>query len=459
MKLNIQQFNRKEHAAIIIMTAASSSTPEAMSVLAVQKLWYNIRPNTAIGIFLILSTQMVGYGVAGILRSTLVYPSKMFYPANLPTASLIENLHKDRKTTQKRMKVFWIAFIILFCWQGENILSFSRKKAYGTTAFPQYIAPVLAGVSIFCLTHQHSLLVTHIFGGSMANEGLGLLSFSFDWTMIAGGGNPMYMPFQTLMNSLAGYTISIGLYVGLYYSDHWRARSFPFLSPQMFSETSTAQKYESYNQTAILNQNFRVDPLKLSKYGLPYLTSSHAFGMSVRNIGIMASIGHMALWHWDDIKTAFQLFSWDRLKKIGNAKTINWKFWQHRGHKLTHEEADDICPHYGLMQAYEEVPSSWFGVVWLISAAVGLICSTMAGSTLPWWAFFLALVISAFCLPFFGALTAMFGFQLMVQPLIQMIGAYILPGLPVANMCKFPVHLLMAFVRLTLYRFQHVRIQ
>jgi hypothetical protein len=180
-----------------------------------------------------------------------------------------------------------------------------------------------------------------------------------------------------------------------------------------------------------------VDAAKLDQSGLPYLTSSHAFGMIVRNIGIMASVGHMVLWHWDDIKTAFQLLSWDSLKKLGNPKSINWKFWQHRGLKLTQEEADEICPHYGLMQAYDEVPSSWFALVWVISAALGLISSTMAGSTLPWWSFFLALVISAACLPFFGALTAMFGFQLNVEPLIQMIGAYLLPGMPVANMCKY----------------------
>jgi hypothetical protein len=226
--------------------------------------------------------------------------------------------------------------------------------------------------------------------------------------------------------------------MGLYYSDHWKARSFPFLSPQMFSEQSSSAKYVSYNQTAILDKHFRVDTEMLNQYGLPYLTSSHAFGMSVRNIGIMASIGHMALWHWDDIKTAFQILSWDSLKKLGKPKSINWKFWQHRGLKLTQEEADEIDPHYGVMQAYQEVPSSWFAIVWVISATLGLICSTTAGSTLPWWAFFLALAISAACLPFFGALTAMFGFQLMVQPLIQMIGAYILPGLPVANMCKYP---------------------
>ena len=106
------------------MVAAAASTPEAMTVLAVQKLWYNINPSPIVGVFLILSTQMIGYGVAGLLRRTLVYPSKMLYPTNLPTASLLESLHRDRATTKKRMKVFYYGFAVLFIWQ----------------AFPQYIS-------------------------------------------------------------------------------------------------------------------------------------------------------------------------------------------------------------------------------------------------------------------------------------------------------------------------------
>jgi hypothetical protein len=152
------------------MVAAAASTPEAMSVLAVQKLYYNINPHPAVGIFLILSTQMLGYGLAGILRRTLVYPSDMLYPTNLPTASLLESLHKDRKTVKKKLRIFYYGFIVLFLWQ----------------AFPQYIMPLLAGLSVFCLTMQNSTMVTHLFGGTMANEGLGFLSMSFDWTMVCG---------------------------------------------------------------------------------------------------------------------------------------------------------------------------------------------------------------------------------------------------------------------------------
>jgi hypothetical protein len=273
----------------------------------------------------------------------------------------------------------------------------------------------------------------------MANEGLGILSFSFDWTMITAGGNPLWLPFQTLLNCLIGYVISIGLYIGLFYSNHWNARNFPFLSPMMFSEHSTSSRYLIYNQTAILTKDFKIDHDQVKTYGLPCLSSSSALSMIVRNIGITATISHMTIWHWDDIKTAFQIFNFGSLKKLRNPREINFKFWQSEGPKLTDEEADEICPHYRLMQAYKEVPSYYFVVVLLISAAVGFIASRLAGSTLPWWAYFLALAFAAVCLPFFAALTAMFGFQLFVQPLIQMIGAYLLPGLPVANMCKYSI--------------------
>jgi hypothetical protein len=127
--LTVIQFNKKEHSAICIMCGASAATPEAMMVLAVQKLYYNINPSKVVGIFLILSTQILGYGIAGLLRHTLVYPVKMIFPINLPIASIMETLHRDSSTiVKKKMRIFYIAFSILFVWQ----------------AFPQYISKLSA---------------------------------------------------------------------------------------------------------------------------------------------------------------------------------------------------------------------------------------------------------------------------------------------------------------------------
>jgi hypothetical protein len=61
------------------MSTSAAHAPLAVEVLAVTKLYYNKNPNLAVGIVLILASQFLGYGVAGLLRKTLVYPTKMLY--------------------------------------------------------------------------------------------------------------------------------------------------------------------------------------------------------------------------------------------------------------------------------------------------------------------------------------------------------------------------------------------
>lgn len=71
------------------------------------------------------------------------------------------------------MKLFWIAFAGMFAYE----------------VLPAYMFPLLNGVNIFCLASQHASPkivdgFTNLFGGADGNEGLGLLSLSFDWQYI-----------------------------------------------------------------------------------------------------------------------------------------------------------------------------------------------------------------------------------------------------------------------------------
>lgn len=104
--LNPHPFNSKEHLAIIIMSSSASSAALATEVLAAQKLYYNVVPNSAVAILLLFSSQLLGYGMAGVLRKSLVYPTKMLWPSVLPLSSLIETLHRERKEMRKRFKFF-----------------------------------------------------------------------------------------------------------------------------------------------------------------------------------------------------------------------------------------------------------------------------------------------------------------------------------------------------------------
>lgn len=226
--------------------------------------------------------------------------------------------------------------------------------------------------------------------------------------------------------------MGLAIYMLLYYQNAFDAQRFPFMSTTLFSEKSNHTKYQQYNQTLILNDKYQVDDEKLAIYGLPRLTASHAFGMTAVNVAITATITHMIVWHWDDIKSALDILK--PFLKIFKPKQWDLKVWKHKPTEMTYEEAEAIDPHYALMQSYNDVPGWWFGSIWIFSAVVGLLMSRIAGSTLEIWAFLLAITISAVATTFYAPLTAMFGFYLNVQPLIQMIGAYVLPGRPLANL-------------------------
>jgi hypothetical protein len=60
---------------------------------------------------------VIGYGMAGMMRRTLLWPTKMLYPENLPISTVLETLHRDKAGNRKRMKVFWIIFTTLLVWE------------------------------------------------------------------------------------------------------------------------------------------------------------------------------------------------------------------------------------------------------------------------------------------------------------------------------------------------------
>lgn len=170
------------------MASAAATAAVATEILAAQKLYYNMDPPPAAAVFLVIAAQLLGYGLAGLLRDTLMHPTKMLWPINLPVNTLLKTLHSDERETKQRLKLFYIVFVALFVWE----------------VFPEYIFTVLTEVSVFCLAKQNSLVFTNLFGGYQGNERLGLFSVSFDWHYIAAFGSPLWYPLQTLTNACIG---------------------------------------------------------------------------------------------------------------------------------------------------------------------------------------------------------------------------------------------------------------
>ncbi|CAE6519790.1 unnamed protein product [Rhizoctonia solani] len=257
--VNPGPFGLKEHvvATLIATTAAYGAT--AVNIFAVQRLFYNAEVNGTTAVLATFSTACFGYGLVGLLRPLTVYPSEMVYWGNLPTVTTFQALHWDKTATSKRLQLFWSAF------GGMAIYEI----------LPAYIFPLLNGFSVFCLASQKAStrvrkVFTNVFGGASGNEGLGILSLSFDWQYI--GSTYMSLPLIQQGNSWVGYGICYIAILAIYYSNTWDAKSFPMLSTSIFGTDG-----KRYNQTAVFGPTFTLNHTALEEYGLPHLTGSNAW--------------------------------------------------------------------------------------------------------------------------------------------------------------------------------------
>ncbi|TPX75856.1 hypothetical protein CcCBS67573_g02877 [Chytriomyces confervae] len=391
--LNPGPFTKKELALIVICASTGAKGVASTLIIGAKDLYFNQKYSYFDAIILVLTTQFIGYGAVGLFRTILVYPRRAFYPTALSGVSLFETLFAA-DLNDKAFKLFWMATAGLFFW----------------TFLPQYIAPTLIGISVFCLSNQNSPLFTQLFGGVNNNEGLGIGSISLDWNNI--GDDGLVFPWVTQVNQMAGMIGCVTVIPILYYSDVWKAKSFPFMAQGLYQANG-----KKYNQTRILS-NDALDEAKYAAYGQPYYSTSWAFNTMMQNMSVTAGIVHVALWHGKDIIAGVKaVFA----KKADGIQTIQ------------EGELAEVDDSYHLTSVHPEVPLWWYGALMIVSLGLGFyIC--VKDDSLPWWAFLLTVFIALIFIIVSGLLAAFTGFSPPFKTFLQLIGGFLLPGRPIANM-------------------------
>ncbi|KAG6917369.1 hypothetical protein DXG01_002834 [Tephrocybe rancida] len=387
--VNPGPFNLKEHVAVTIFASTAAESALAISIFAADDLYYAIQPNVGVGIFTLIGSQLMGYGLGGIMRSFLVYPTYIVFPNLLPTVQLFDALHRGKKIMlqKKRVKFFWLVFIGIFVWEW----------------FPEYIAPTLTGISIFCLANRNSAWFTRIFGGAAGNEGLGAFSICLDWNYVGSGGGSLgalFTPLSTQLSLYCGTAICMIAFCACWAQNTWNGQSFPFLSQSLYNENGTR-----YNQLDILDENFRLDHAKLAVVGLPWFASSQVLTKIGANLAIGATITHVAVWYGKEIIDVIRKF----------------------------RAGENYDPHLAKMKVYPEVPMWWYILTFVGSFAMAMATMYTGHSGLPWWGLIVGLIISSIFLPFVITVYAITGRSL-IPSLVQMLGAAMIPGNPQANM-------------------------
>lgn len=140
-------------------------------------------------------------------------------------------------------------------------------------------------------------------------------------------------------------------------------------------------------------------------YSPVYITATLAISYGLGFASFTALFVHSFLWYRRDIVRRF---------------------------RRTFKDERDI--HSRLMRAYPEVPHLWYGALGLISFIFIIIAIEIVPTELPIWGACLATLLSfTFALPI-GILIGISNQNMTLEVFVEMIGGYLWPGKPVANM-------------------------
>ncbi|KAG9294530.1 hypothetical protein G9A89_008641 [Geosiphon pyriformis] len=383
-----------EHVCIAVATGAGGGSAYATvikklskskiieDIIAIQELFYNQEVNFVKGILLLISTQMLGYGLAGFLRKYLVRPANMIWPSNLVFASMYSTLHGNAEETREKLRFFMIAFSFIFVWQFV----------------PQYMFTWLTSMAVLCLLSPANSTMKKLGSGY---HGVGILDFTLDWNAIGQSG-PLFTPWFASANWYFGVIAGAWVIAPLlYFNDVLNAKKFPFLATYSLDKNG-----QRYNQTAVIDSN--TGTLNLTAYeelGPVYLSVTFAAGYFWSFIAFAAAISHVLLFYGDEI--------WQRFKSSRS------------------EEGEDI--HSKLMRRYPEIPNWWYGIIFVGMLCIAITLGYVTEANLPFWGLLMAVAMAAIMVLPIGVIQAISNNQVGLNVITEMICGYVLPGRPIAN--------------------------
>ncbi|KAI9185955.1 hypothetical protein LWI28_012315 [Acer negundo] len=391
--LNPGPFNLKEHVLITIFAGCGAGGVYAVHIITIIKVFYKRSLNPVAAMMLAQTTQLLGYGWAGLFRKYLVDSPYMWWPSNLVQVSLFRALHEKEKRPRgglTRLQFFCTVFISSFAYY----------------IVPGYLFPSLSALSFVCWIWKDSVKAQQL--GSGLN-GLGLGSFGLDWSTVASFlGSPLSTPLFAILNMLGGFFLIVYVLLPItYWTNTYGSQRFPIISSGTYDYTG-----KKYDINRILNKaTFDLDQTAYDNYSKLHLSGFFAFSYGLSFATLMAALTHVALYDGKDI--------WNMWKKTRSAVA---------------DKFGDI--HTRTMKKnYEAVPQWWFHIVLVVSLALALYACEGFDKVLqlPWWGLLLSCAIALiFTLPI-GIIAATTNQAPGLNVITELIIGYIYPGKPVAN--------------------------
>ncbi|KAF9776377.1 hypothetical protein IL306_005441 [Fusarium sp. DS 682] len=362
------RWNEKEHTCVYVSSNVAFGFAFATDVIVEQTQFYNQEAPIVYQLLLTISTQILGYGFAGLTRRFLVRPSGMIWPGTLMSAAMFSTLHKQENKpaggwTISRWKFFYIVWTISFLFYF----------------LPGLLMPALSYFNVITWFAPKNVVIANLFGVS---SGLGLFPLTFDWAQVTYVGSPLLVPFWAAMNVIGGLAVVMWIIAPiLYYTNVLFSSYMPILSAAVFDNTGKV-----YDVSKILTPDFLFDREAYQNYSRVFLPITYVLSYGVQFAALAALLTHTACWHGQDIWRSWKR-ALEEAREDGQAKyepvadspaslprQSSDEDQRRMSSSTSHIDGiisrEDI--HSKLMKRYKDAPLSWYLITFLSMTAIGI---------------------------------------------------------------------------------------
>ncbi|KAK9235556.1 OPT oligopeptide transporter protein-domain-containing protein [Lipomyces kononenkoae] len=398
--LNPGPWTFKEQMLATIMTNVGAGSSNFMSYAVTMKLpmFFGL-DFVGFGFMLLmnLSTQFFGFGIAGLLRRWVVYPSKSVWPTILPILQLNKALllPETKRSiygwTITKYKFFFIMFVLAFLYFFIPDYLFT---ALSTFNWMTWIAPqskTLAFVS-----------------GSLIGMGFNPWT-TFDWSVI-NYSTPLVLPFFSTANRYFGTVLGGLIIVGMYWTNYKYSGYVPPNTSNIYDNSGKV-----YNLSRVVVNNV-LDTKLYEEYSPPYISAGKLLYLGSSYALYTFSFVYIVLNERRMITEALKGF----IQSLKDRKMSNYERYK-----------DPIST---MMSKYPEVPDWWFLVIFVIALAIGIIALTAFPTTTPVWAPIIIILFSIALLVPTAIIFSVTGYMIGLHTLGVIVTGYMVPGNGIANM-------------------------
>lgn len=411
-KLNPGPFNKKEHMLITIMATVAFNTPYTGYIVLTQALpmFFDqaYAKNWGYQILNTLGSNFVGYGLAGLCRRFIVYPSFCVWPSSLTALAINKAFHSDDSTavpgpfrkmySWSRMKLFLFAFVSMFIYWW----------------FPGFIFMALGQFNWLSWIDKSNETLNSVSG----IYGLGvnpIMTFDFN-TLMFNGWTPLVIPFFSVFNQFLGMILFTIMAAAFYWTNTLHTGYLPINTNKVRDNTG-----KNFNVTRILDDRGIFDYDKYQQYSEAHLSAGSLVSYFWFFAAYTAAISYAILYHRHELAHSFKSFWRSIRRSFRRTKTE-----AEEEDELKENLAEDI--HWRLMKAYREVPEWWYFIILCLALVLGMVgVGVYPTNTTPAVVIYGVIMALIFVVPL-GLITAVTGLQVTLNVLAEFIGGAMVPG-------------------------------